>query len=52
MLKVTFKKQYKVKEGRKWVLKVSQWDETIKTEDDARLRAMALNWEIVTMEAV
>jgi hypothetical protein len=49
MLKVTFKKQYQVKEGRKWVSKISEWDEFIKNEADAKLRAMALNWEIVKM---
>ena len=52
MLKVTYKKSYQVKEGRKWITKVSEWDETIKTEADAKLRAMALNWEIVKMEVV
>lgn len=50
MLKVTFKKSYQIKEGRKWVTKTSQWVEGIKTEADAKLRAMALNWEIVKME--
>lgn len=52
MFKVTFKKSYQVKEGRKWVTKVSEWNETIKTEADARLRAMALNWEIVKIEPI
>lgn len=52
MFKVTFKKAYQVKEGRKWVTKVSEWDEEIKTESDAKLRAMALNWKIVKMVAI
>jgi hypothetical protein len=51
MIKVTFKKSYQIKEGRKWVIKVSEWEEVIKTEADAKLRAMALNWEIVKIEA-
>lgn len=50
MLKVTYKKTYQVKEGRKMVNKTSQWEEFIKTEADAKLRAMALNWEIVKVE--
>lgn len=50
MLTVTFRSEYKVKQGRKWVSKVSEWTEQIKTESDARLRAMALNWQIVKME--
>ena len=52
MLKVTFKKTYQVKEGRKMAFKTSQWEELIKNEADAKLRAMALNWEIVKMEVV
>lgn len=52
ILKVTFQSNYKVREGRKWVDKTSQWDELIKTESDARLRALALNWQIVKMEKV
>jgi hypothetical protein len=52
MIKVTYKSNYKVKEGRKWVEKTSQWDEVIKTEADARLRALALNWQIVKVESV
>lgn len=50
MFKVTFKKSYQTKEGRKWVTKTSEWVESIKTEADAKLRAMALNWEIVEIE--
>lgn len=50
MLKVTFKSEYKVKENRKWVTKISEWTEEIKTEADARLRALALNWQIVKIE--
>ena len=52
MIKVTFESNYKVKEGRKWVDKTSQWNELIKTESDAKLRALALNWQIVKMEKV
>lgn len=51
MLKVTFKATYPAKEGRKWVTKASTWVELIKTEADARLRALALNWEIIKIEA-
>lgn len=50
MFKVTFKSTCKVKEGRKWVLKSFEWVEFIKTESDAKLRAMALNWQIVRIE--
>lgn len=50
MFKVTFKASYKVKQGRKWVSKTSEWVEVIKTESDARLRALALNWEIIKIE--
>ena len=49
-MKITFKKTYQVKEGRKKVLKTSEWTEEIKTLLDAQLRAMALNWEIVKVE--
>lgn len=52
MLRVTFKASYQVKEGRKWIAKVSEWNELIKTETDARLRAMALNWVIVKIETI
>lgn len=52
MLKVTFKAVYKVKIGRKYVEKTSTWTEDIKDEGSARLRAMALNLEIVSMETV
>jgi len=34
------------------VQKVSEWTEYVKTESDAKLRAMALNWEIVKLEVV
>lgn len=50
MLQVTFKSSYKVKEKGKWVNKTSEWDEFIKTESLAKLRAMALNWEIVKIK--
>lgn len=46
-LKVTYESKYKVKEGRKWVTKVSQFEEMHRSEADARLRALALNWTIV-----
>ena len=52
MFKVTFESNYKVKEGRKWVNKTSQWNEFIKGEKDAKLRALVLNWQIVKMEKV
>lgn len=52
MLKVTYRAQYPVKQGRKMVQKVSEWTEYVKTEADAKLRAMALNWEIVKLEVV
>lgn len=52
MIKVTFRKIYQIKEGRKIITKESQWSENIKNESDARLRAMALGWEIVKMENV
>lgn len=50
MIKVTFQSTYKVKEGRKWVEKTSVWSEVVKTESDAKLRAMALSWTILSME--
>lgn len=52
MLKVTFQASYPVKQGRRWVQKVSQWDEMVKTEADAKIRANALNWVIVKIEKV
>lgn len=62
MLKVTYKSSFKVKEGRKWVEKGSQWDEVIEQSSQfptiesmkagAKLRALALNWQIVKMEVV
>lgn len=50
MVKVTFKAECEVKEGRKWVKKSFEFTETHKTEVDARLRALALNWHIVSVE--
>ena len=47
MLRVIFRSTYKVKQGRKWVEKSSTWEEYIKDENSAKLRALALNWEIV-----
>lgn len=52
MLKITFESSYKVKEDRKWVKKTSQWDELIKDEASARLRALALNWTIIKIEKI
>jgi hypothetical protein len=51
MLTVTFKAEYPIKEGRKWVKKASVWTEQIKDAESAKLRAMALNWQIVKIEA-
>lgn len=50
MFKVTYKSIYKVKSGRKWAEKSSQWEETIKDESSAKLRALALNWHIVSIK--
>ena len=47
-LKVTYKAVYKV--GKQ--TKVSQWTEMHASEFDAKLRAQALNWEIVSIEVV
>lgn len=51
MFKVTFKAECEVKEGRKWVKKSFEFEELHKSESDARLRAMALNWLILKVEA-
>lgn len=51
MKRVTFKKVWTKKEGRKLVTVISEWTEEVKTEADAKLRAMALNWDIVKIEA-
>ena len=50
MFKVTFRSEYQVKQGRKWVTKIPEWTENIKSESDAKLRAMALNWLIIRIE--
>lgn len=50
MIKVTYKAEYPVKEGRKWITKTNQWEEVIKTESDAKLRALALGWQIVKID--
>lgn len=50
VVKVVFKAECEVKEGRKWVKKSFEFTETHKTEADARLRALALNWHIVSVE--
>lgn len=50
MIKVTYSTSYKVKEGRKWITKNSQIIEIHKSESDARLRGMALNWAISKIE--
>ena len=52
MIKVTYQAQYQVKQGRRWVSKISTWTEEVKTESDAKLRAMALSWTIISMEKV
>lgn len=52
MLKVTFQSTVKVKQGRKLITKTFQNVEEHKTEADAKLRAMALNWQIVSIETV
>ena len=49
MFKVTFKSSYQIKEGKKWVTKTSQWEELVKSEVDARIRALALSWLIVNI---
>lgn len=51
MVKVTYRSAYQVKQGRKMVQKVSEWTETAPDAAAAKLRAMALNWQIVKMEA-
>lgn len=51
MLRVTFKAECEVKEGRNWVRKAFEFQETHKSEADARLRALALNWLILKVEA-
>ncbi|MEZ0208842.1 MAG: hypothetical protein ACAH17_01540 [Candidatus Paceibacterota bacterium] len=50
-IKVTFKSVYKAKEGRKWVEKTSLIVETMNATADYKLRAMALNWQVVSVEA-
>lgn len=50
MIKVTFGATYRVKEGKRWVEKTSQWVETIDNEASAKLRALALNWYIIKIE--
>ena len=49
---MTFKAVYKVKRGRKMIETVSEFMEMHKNESDAKLRAMALNWQIVKIEQV
>lgn len=51
-IKVTFKSNYKTKEGRKWVEKTSTIVETMDANADYKLRALALNWQVVSVEAV
>jgi len=50
MFKVTFQSQVKVKEGRKWVTKTFTNVEEHTSEANYRLRALALNWSIVSVE--
>ncbi len=52
MLVVTYQAETPVKQGRKWINKTQQWKEIIATEDAAKLRALALNWTIVSIEVV
>jgi hypothetical protein len=52
MVQVTYRSAYKVKQGRKTIQKVSEWTEQAPDEASAKLRAMALNWQIVKMEVV
>lgn len=52
MLKVTFRGECQVKLLGKWVKRSFRWDELVKDEGSARLRARALNWDIVNMEKV
>lgn len=52
MLKVTFETRYKVKQGHKMVEKRSTIVEDHKNEADARLRALALNWTVVSVEVL
>ena len=51
-IKVTFKSVYKAKEGRKWVQKESLIVETMSAVADYKLRALALNWQIVSVEVL
>lgn len=52
MFKVTFTKTVQVKQGRKMVSKTFENTEIHKSEADYRLRAMALNLQIKSVEAV
>jgi hypothetical protein len=52
MFKVTFTKTVQVKQGRKMVSKTYENVETHTSEANYRLRAMALNWQIKSVEAV
>jgi hypothetical protein len=51
-IKVTFKTNFKIKEGRKWISKSSEIVEIMASDADYRLRALALNWEVVKVEAL
>ncbi len=51
MKKVTFKSTTKVKQGRKMVQKTFEIVEYTEAADSAiQLRAMALNWQLVSIE--
>ncbi len=52
MIEVTFSARCKIKEGRKLTERFFTWTELHKTESDARLRALALNWEIVKIQHI
>jgi len=49
-IKVTFRVNTKFKENRKWVNKVIEFNEEHKNESEAKLRALALNWQIIKIE--
>jgi hypothetical protein len=51
MKKVIFKSVAKVKEGRKMIQKVFEIIEYTEADDAAiRLRAMAMNWQLISIE--
>ena len=51
MKRVTFKVKTKIKENRKWIEKTYTIVEYTDADDSAiRLRALALNWELISIE--